>query len=658
MMIEPMTHSRKSFCILLTLLVLTAASATAAHSAVFGGGPLYTYAANHRDMIRASGFSTVILWTIHVHDDGDFVLNDKKIIDDGVYVGRAAWPAEVAAFKTGPTSVNRIEIGIGSWGVADFERIKALIEAQGTGPDSILYKNFQALRNAVPSIDAVNYDDESCYDVASSVALGIMLKDMGFQIALCPYTRSSYWRGVFNGINDARPGAVDRVYLQCYAGGANNNPGTWNGYFGGLKVSPGLWCWPNGNATPAQVEARMSAWRGSHDIAGGFMWLLDDMLNHQGTYPVSAYGHAINDALAFSTHANEVATLFQHINFGGWLADFTVGAHTTAAIVAAGGLDNDASSLILKPGYKAIFYEGDWGQGATLVKTATDATLVDDGWNDRLSSMIIAPIDDPVTHYTFNEATGTSVTDSSGYGRHGMQNNMDASAWTNGKRCGALEFDGIDDYVVVPAFDGIGGTLSRTCTAWIKTSRPAGGIVTWGLPLAGRKWNVAVDGRGGFGVEVGSGHIISTSLVADGQWHHVAAVFENDGTPNVSDIRLYVDGQLETPFVIVPQTVDTADFENVTLGAFRSGTDFFFQGQMDEVRVYTRALTDSEIRDIYEMDALTADVETDGRVNLADLAIFAQFWDSISAGMADLTCDGVVDMDDLAILIEEWLRAI
>jgi len=653
-----MKHVQKYACISLILSVLCAASASAAHSAVFGGGPLYSNAAANRDKIRASGFDTVILWTIHVHDDGDFVLNDKKIIDNGVYVGRSAWPAEVAAFKTGPTSVNRIEIGIGSWGVPDFEKMKALIDAQGTGPNSILYKNFLALRNALPSIDAVNYDDESCYDVTSSVALGIMLKDLGFQVALCPYTRSSYWRGVFNGINSARPGAVDRVYLQCYAGGAYNNPGTWNNYFGGLKVSPGLWCWPNGNATPAQVEAKMSTWRGSYDIAGGFMWLLDDMLNNQSTHPVSAYGYAINDALAYSTHANEVATFFQDINFGGWLADFTVGPKSTASIVAAGGLDNDASSFILKPGYELIFCEHDFGQGATLTKTATDATLVDDGWNDRVSSVWVQPVQDPVAHYVFNEKTGTGLTDISAYGFDGLIKNMDPSAWTMGKQCGGLSFDGVDDYVAVDGFQGVGGSLARTCTAWIKTTRMSGGVITWGLQLAGRKWNFGVDSWGGLGLDVNGGYICSTTQIIDGQWHHIAAVFEDDGTPDVSDVVLYVDGQRETPLRVAPQTINTADYANVTLGSFAGGTNFFFQGQMDEVRVYTRALSDAEIYDIYAMDALTADIEVSGTVDLGDFAALARSWQAVSAGAADVTCDGTVDLDDLAVLIDEWLRAI
>jgi hypothetical protein len=240
-----------------------------------------------------------------VRENGDFWLNDRHIVANGAYVGRAAWPSEVMAFKTGPTSVQRIEIAVGSWGVKDFENIEALIDAQGTGPDSILYRNFKVIRDVIPAIDAVSYDDESNYDVDSSVALAVMLNDMGFKVTLCPYTRSSYWRSVYSNVQSLRPGAIDRIDLQCYAGGGGNNPGTWNSYFGGLRVTPGLWCYPNSpnGKTPAQVESQMASWNASYNIAGGFMWLLDDMLPHQNTYPVAHYAAAINNALSIDPTA-------------------------------------------------------------------------------------------------------------------------------------------------------------------------------------------------------------------------------------------------------------------------------------------------------------------------------------------------------------------
>ena len=84
-----------------------------------------------------------------------------RIVEDGAYVGDPAWPALVASLKQEPTTVRRVEVGLGSAGTTDFENIEALIEWEGTGPGTILYRNFQALRDTLPGVDAFNYDDES-----------------------------------------------------------------------------------------------------------------------------------------------------------------------------------------------------------------------------------------------------------------------------------------------------------------------------------------------------------------------------------------------------------------------------------------------------------------------------------------------------------------
>ena len=290
-------------------LIATATTAHSKESILYGGGPLYYEATEHRDLLRASGFTTLVIWTIHVYGDGDLVLNDHKIIDDGVYVGRSSWPSEVAAFKSGPSSIQRIEISVGASIAGSFETIESLIDSEGTGPGSTLYENFQALRAAVPAIDAVNFDDETNYDVASSVAFAIMLNDLGYQISLVPYELPNFWDSVYNQVQVQRPGAIDRIDLQCYAGGTGNDPSVWNTYFGGLsglRVTPGLWNYPKTGRQPHHVENQFNYWNDQSELAGGFMWLFDDMLPFQEEddgyidYPVSSWATAINNALDIS----------------------------------------------------------------------------------------------------------------------------------------------------------------------------------------------------------------------------------------------------------------------------------------------------------------------------------------------------------------------
>lgn len=43
------------------------------------------------DILKQSGFTTVMLWTIHVHGNGDLYYNDQLVVSNGAYVGDSAW---------------------------------------------------------------------------------------------------------------------------------------------------------------------------------------------------------------------------------------------------------------------------------------------------------------------------------------------------------------------------------------------------------------------------------------------------------------------------------------------------------------------------------------------------------------------------------------
>jgi hypothetical protein len=93
------------------------------------------------------------------------------------------------------------------------------------------------------------------------------------------------------------------------------------------------------------------------------------------------------------TYANpgpSVVTLFQDINHGGYAAALPVGRYNLSALSAWGIRNDDITSLKVASGYKAVLYADDNFSGATLTKTADDASLVDDGWNDRATSVVIS----------------------------------------------------------------------------------------------------------------------------------------------------------------------------------------------------------------------------------------------------------------------------
>lgn len=344
-------------------------------------------------------------------------------------------------------------------------------------------------------------------------------------------------------------------------------------------------------------------------------------------------------------------TLFEHHNYTGWAARFGPGAYRSADLTAIGAKSNDATSVRVKPGYKVTFYDYDNFGGPVLVKTADDASLVDDGWNDRVGSMIIEEIDGPIAHWPMNEGSGILLGDVSSYGFDGDFVNMQADAWTQGKHCRGLSFDGVDDYVTITGFRGVSGSQSRTCSAWVRTTGVSVDIVGWGVSAMGRKWRIRVNESGSLRAEVQGGYIYGATPINDGQWHHVAVVLENDGTPDISEAVLYVDGVRDTVQGVIPCPIDTSGTRDVSFGYYAK----CLHGQLDEVRIYARALDDAEVWGVYEMHALAADIDANRRVDLADFAALSDAWQISAADPGDLSCDNVVDAEDLTILIEEWL---
>jgi len=272
----PISIPKKTIVLVLTVLGLAlnnprSAHATQAvnaitHKGVYVGSEFYPPSTNWQNAARSSGFTRLFIFTLSIDAAGTLTAFNATLCQNGNYLGDPTWGAKLAACKTAPSSVDRIEICIGSWGSTAFANIKNLIAAQGTGPNSILYKNFLALKNAT-GVDAIQFDDETTYDVNSMVAFGNMLAGMGLKVTLCPYTQQAFWVNVKNQLGTK----VDAIYLQCYDGGAGNNPISWNSAFGGFKVSPGLW----GNTdSKTSVVTKMRNWNTAMGGApGGFMWL-------------------------------------------------------------------------------------------------------------------------------------------------------------------------------------------------------------------------------------------------------------------------------------------------------------------------------------------------------------------------------------------------
>jgi len=271
------------------------ASAQIGLTGIFGGGPFYKNATKNITEIENSGFSEAIVWSVEVNSVGDLNFNGEfPLTSAGVYVGaqtHSDFAANMATLKQG--TVKRVTFSIGSSNVGDWQDITALVQAQGTGPTSILYKDFAALKAAIPALDAIDFDDENSFNSPTTIAFGVMLGNLGYHVAPDAFDNSNYWTNVVSQINSQLPGTVDGVHLQAYAGGSGNSPCSgWN--FGTVPVWPGLW---DQDDTPSEVQSIMSGWHSECGINGGFMWLYDDFV---GNGEAAQYASAINNAVGSS----------------------------------------------------------------------------------------------------------------------------------------------------------------------------------------------------------------------------------------------------------------------------------------------------------------------------------------------------------------------
>ncbi|RLC40566.1 MAG: hypothetical protein DRH44_08365, partial [Candidatus Coatesbacteria bacterium] len=193
-----------------------------------------------------------------------------------------------------------------------------------------------------------------------------------------------------------------------------------------------------------------------------------------------------------------------------------------------------------------------------------------------------------VGYWKFDEGSGTSAYDSSGQGNNGTL--VNGPSWVDGKIGDALKFDGSNDYVSTPLnIDQSGSSQGVTMVAWVyPTSTSSGRHEMISSDNGGYDWSLLREG-GTWYVFTGE-NTRSTGFSVDlNQWQHVVAVF----IPGTG-VKFYKNGQETTISYI---SYDTSD-GNIRIGC-RSGGGEYFGGIIDEVAIYKRVLSDSEIQLLY-----------------------------------------------------------
>jgi hypothetical protein len=204
----------------------------------------------------------------------------------------------------------------------------------------------------------------------------------------------------------------------------------------------------------------------------------------------------------------------------------------------------------------------------------------------------------PLAGWALDEGSGTTAGDDSGHGHTGTL--VGGPAWTPGHSGQGLSLDGVDDFVEVPHRDDL-NAFPLTITAWLKTTTTArAGIVNKYVAASFLGYNLFTENGllCAWYFRDSSNHTWDGSLCTlavaganDGQWHHVAFVVDGDA-------RLYLDGVRGATQPWVGSAGPTTTTQPVSLGRYAGASTPYFQGSIDEVRIYDRALSEDEIRSL------------------------------------------------------------
>jgi len=208
---------------------------------------------------------------------------------------------------------------------------------------------------------------------------------------------------------------------------------------------------------------------------------------------------------------------------------------------------------------------------------------------------------------------GTITKDFAGFGNDGiLEASMTESDWVStdgGVWCPrALDFDGGGDYVDC-GYDSslqFGSAIDFSMSAWIKTSSSLRQDIAGGGDAAttsdGKHWEVFVWTNGTLSafIDDGTNTAVTTAdgaTINDGNWHHVVVIFDRDG-----NVTRYVDGDQTGTQDSISSVGDISSTEGTAIQAIGRRGNFvgtYFDGLLDDIRIYNRALPASQAQELY-----------------------------------------------------------
>ena len=251
------------------------------------------------------------------------------------------------------------------------------------------------------------------------------------------------------------------------------------------------------------------------------------------------------------------------------------------------GSSNSVSALPSQPLGSTNYQFASWSDGGArvhdLVAPASATTYT-------ANYQVAPPPSGLVAALGFNEGSGVAVGDASPEGNGGT---VSGASWSAaGRFGGALSFDGVNDWVTVPDDPSLDLSGALTVEAWVRPTALSGyrTVALKENPPGAHAYALyASDGVGPAGeVWTNTWRLARGPALGTGAWKHVAVTYSQN------TVRLFVDGVLANSTAVTGTIANTSGPLRIGGNAIWSGE--FFAGLIDELRVYNRALSATEIQ--------------------------------------------------------------
>ncbi|MFZ0544422.1 MAG: LamG-like jellyroll fold domain-containing protein, partial [Candidatus Promineifilaceae bacterium] len=250
----------------------------------------------------------------------------------------------------------------------------------------------------------------------------------------------------------------------------------------------------------------------------------------------------------------------------------------------------------------------------------TETTVASFQATDLLADVgLVCFVPEPRMTLDFEEGSGSQTfADSSGHGFHATcSGDTCPLADQTGRFGNGVKFDGQNDYLDTGASVVELGKGDFTISAWVRTVdagteevaivTKSDGDTTW--EQGEKSFYLDNLGKPNF-VGWGNEYIRGNTAVNDGLWHHVVVVWDYNGSGTGGTGRIYVDGYYATASSNYVANNNDNPGDTLKIGRPNFGeAPHYYDGWMDSINVYNRALSAGEVRDVFESATTIFDLD-------------------------------------------------